>query len=173
MSFSKDNPDDRIRLGYFHYRGSNIFLQWLFPHINGIYARLGMDRLSMTKLRIYKGGNWASLTNDAVKYLVEHGSLIHRITRYSHCADEVYKHTILLNADKKFPLHHGPDIRYIDWAHREGGSPHTLRISDYEILANSECLFARKFDEDSDEAVIEKVIAVLLKDGNKGDAEKC
>lgn len=63
-----------------------------------------------------------------------------------------------MNANQKFNINPKKDIRYIDWEHHEGSSPHTLRIGDYEELIKSECLFARKFDMDVDKTIIGKII---------------
>jgi len=65
-----------------------------------------------------------------------------------------------MNADQTFRINSGPDIRYIDWEHYEGTSPHTMRIEDYESLMKSDCLFARKFDSDIDSEIIEKIVDI-------------
>lgn len=161
LEFGADNHDIyRFRLGSYHYIGDNKLFRRLYNFANRLNGALGRDRLTRHNLSVYKGSNWASLTNEAVKYLVEHRNLIYRITRHSHCADEVYKQTLLMNANQKFNIYSEKDIRYIDWEHHEGSSPHTLRIGDYEELMKSECLFARKFDTDVDEEIIWKITAV-------------
>jgi hypothetical protein len=48
-------------------------------------------------------------------------------------------------------------MRYIDRINNEGSSPHTLTINDKDILANSDMLWARKFDENKDNEIIEWV----------------
>lgn len=159
LEFGADNHEMyRFRLGCFHYRGTNKALRRLFNYRNQLNQLLGRDRLTKYNLKIYKGSNWASLTNEAVKYLVERRKVIRRATRYSLCADEVYKQTFLMDAG--FSVNSGDDIRYIDWEHHEGASPHTLRIEDYDVLASSKCLFARKFDVDVDWEVVDKIVAV-------------
>ena len=161
LEFGADNHElYRFRLGNYHYRGDNKLFQRLYNFLSILNGMLGRDRLTRYNLHVYKGSNWASLSNEAVKYLVEHRKLIYRITRHSHCADEVYKQTILMNADQQFNFNSEKDIRYIDWEHHEGPSPHTLRIEDYENLMHSECLFARKFDLDIDNKIVERIIAI-------------
>lgn len=161
LEFGADNHDIyRFRLGSYHYRGDNKLFRWLYTFSNRLNGALGRDRLTRHNLNVYKGSNWASLTNEAVKYLVEHRNLIYRITRHSLCADEVYKQTLLMNANQKFNINSKKDIRYIDWEHHERSSPHTLRIGDYEELMKSECLFARKFDMDVDQRIIDKILAM-------------
>lgn len=65
-----------------------------------------------------------------------------------------------MDANQKFNINSKKDIRYIDWEHHEGSSPHALRIGDYEELMKSECLFARKFDMDVDKGIIDKILAM-------------
>ena len=38
-------------------------------------------------------------------------------------------------------------LTYVDWSRPNKASPATLRLSDFETLKASDCLFARKFDE--------------------------
>ena len=46
-------------------------------------------------------------------------------------------------------------VRAIDW-HR--GHPYIYRIEDYKMLKESNCLFARKFDENVDNEIIDKLV---------------
>lgn len=159
LEFGTDNHEKyRFRLGRFHYRGTNKILRRLFDYRNRLNEYLRRDRLTKYNLKIYKGSNWASLTNEAVKYLLKQHREIRRVTRYSLCADEVYKQTFLMDAG--FSVNLGEDIRYIDWEHHEGASPHTLRIEDYDALICSKCLFARKFNEDVDGGIVDKIVTI-------------
>ncbi len=161
LAFDADNQDKhRFRLGQYHYRGTNAVKRAFFFALNILNGKMGKDRFSKYGLKVYKGSNWASLTNEAVRYLIERRQMIKRMTRYSHCADEVYKHTLLMNADQAFCINSGKDIRYIDWEHNEGSSPHTLRIDDYDNLMKSDCLFARKFDLDVDSEIVRRILEI-------------
>ena len=50
-------------------------------------------------------------------------------------------------------------MRYIRWDKKGElrGSPYTFKISDYNELIESDKLFARKFDENVDFEIIEKI----------------
>ena len=69
------------------------------------------------------------------------------------CADEVYKQTIIWNSKYKENISED-EIRLIDW---ERGKPYTFKMEDYNELAGSKMLFARKFDENVDNDIIEKI----------------
>jgi hypothetical protein len=71
----------------------------------------------------------------------------------THCADEIFFQT-LVRLIGIANIHNY--MRYIDW---ESGPeyPRTLRIADFEKIAQTHNLFARKFDETVDKQVIDKI----------------
>lgn len=161
LEFGKDDHlKYRFRLGDYHYNGKSSCLKHAFSLANIINTKLGKDRITRYQLKVYKGSNWASLTNRAVKELIEHKKLIKKITRWTLCPDEVYKQTLLKNSKIIFAMNTGEDIRYIDWEHHEGTSPHTLRVWDYEKMISLNCMFARKFDLEIDKNIIQKILTI-------------
>ena len=54
-------------------------------------------------------------------------------------------------------------VRMIDWDRRDGNSPHTFSMNDYEklISADEDLCFARKFSEAVDFMVVEKLYNYL------------
>lgn len=50
-------------------------------------------------------------------------------------------------------------MRYIDW---DRGTPYIFKADDYEDLINSKNLFARKFDEEVDKVIIDKIFDSLI-----------
>ncbi len=48
-------------------------------------------------------------------------------------------------------------MRLIDWDRGNGSSPYIFRSEDYEDIMASNMLFARKFDEQVDAAIIERI----------------
>ena len=49
------------------------------------------------------------------------------------------------------------NYRYIDWKARHGNNPAILDESDYEILVNSDALFARKIDPKISAKLLDKL----------------
>lgn len=78
--------------------------------------------------------------------------------RYSQCPDEMFFHTALarLEAEGR-PLAWQENLTYIDWSEATAGSPKVLTAADVETLAAQpeHKLFARKFDESVDAAVLD------------------
>lgn len=106
------------------------------------------------------GCNWASVTHEFVLALLAKKSELLKMYQYSYCPDEIYKQTFALNSEFKnrlFNTDYEFDgcLREIDW---KRGRPYTWRKEDYEYLAHSNRIFARKFDENVDRAIIDMII---------------
>lgn len=125
-------------------------LQRLLLKIQGV---MKVDRTKKIGMEIKYGANWVSITEECALYILSKEKFIKKHFKYSLCADEVYKQTLIWNSPYKNKLSQD-NIRYIDW---ERGTPYTFRITDYDELIASEALFARKFDENLDNEIIEKL----------------
>ena len=106
-------------------------------------------------LELVRGTNWCSVTDDFVSFLLSQRGVIEKRFRYSFCADEVYKHTLCWNSSFKANIYDIADeakgcVREINWVVTPDSSwlPSYV-LSDYNRLAASPALFARKFDEDN------------------------
>ena len=111
-----------------------------------IQRKLGIKRKFISLFpRLYGGGGYWSLSADAVDYIVKTNKEKHllKYMRNTHCAEEVFIHTILLNADPKFPIVND-SVRYSKWEDSTR-SPKFLDESDMEDFMGSKCFFARKF----------------------------
>ena len=155
--------DSRIdRFKYYH----------LFNNI-GINKR-GIGRANNILLKIQKnisidryknayeygfGSQWASLTENAVKLILEKEGWICKTYRFTHCCDEIYKQTVLCqNKNLKIYQVEIHNAQYIIWdAGDSSRHPHVITSDDYESLKKSECVFARKFDSNADKAIIDKL----------------
>lgn len=142
---------DRQRISRYH----GLFPQWLLGGKLNTWAailqeKFKVDRLAHTDISVRKGSNWGSLTQQAVDYLLKKEKQIIKLTRFSSCADEVYKQTILCNA--RFSVE--PDnLRLTIWD--DGSHPKILTMDDLPNLLRSDRLFARKFDLSVDSAVVD------------------
>ena len=155
---------DYERMSLFrHLSGAGKADRILESYLLKLQRMLGVDRFRKYRRKGYefrKGSEWVSLTDEAVGILLRNRRLIRRMTRFTHCADECYKQIILTKAG--VPVYRNADgetdhLRYIDWKRRDGWHPYVFRTEDYEQLAGSECLFARKFDGETDFGIAEAV----------------
>ena len=122
---------------------------------------LRINRVAKNKLHYYKGANWFSITGECARYIVDHKQLIENTFKNTLCGDEFFLQTIIMDSkykDRLWKTEKNNDytacLRMIDW---ERGNPYIFRIDDENALADSECLFARKFDMRVDSRIIDKL----------------
>lgn len=75
--------------------------------------------------------------------------------------DEIFFQTILLNSSLASDIVND-DMRYIEWKDPNSGSPSVLDMNDFPGLANSPKLFARKFDEEVDVEILDRIDHEIL-----------
>jgi hypothetical protein len=142
----------------------------------------------------YGGSQWWSLTEDAVRYVLRFADErpeVSRFYRYTHCPDEMYFQTVLLNSplsetavnrerylawsaetppeQKATGAHMIPEgtfnLRYIEWvdpaSRAPRGYPSVLDETDFDRLMASECLFARKVDEERSAVLLDRLDQAL------------
>lgn len=133
-----------------------------------IQRKIGYNRFKKWEKKGYTfemGANWVSLTDEAVQVLLSEKETIKKMTRGATCCDETYKQIVLKKAG--VPIYRDRDgktncLRYIIWS-RTAGTPHpyVFKMSDYELLMNSNQLFARKFDQNTDFEIVEAICREL------------
>ena len=113
-------------------------------------------------LKVYKGCNWWSLTNEAIKYIVsyiDNNPQYLKRFKFTTCCDEVFFHTILFNSflRKDIIL---DDKRYTDWNAKEEDEslPRILNEYDYSKILLSGALFARKVSLEKSDKLIKLLI---------------
>lgn len=118
---------------------------------------LRVDRLKNTNLELKKGTNWFSITHALAQYTVSQAPKIREMYKFTKCADEVFLHTLAWNSNFRDRIQ--PDSkRLIDW---KRGRPYTFRTEDFDALMNSSSLWARKFNEDLDPEIVQKIFDTL------------
>nr|WP_121273056.1 beta-1,6-N-acetylglucosaminyltransferase [Pedobacter schmidteae] len=101
---------------------------------------------------------WWSLTHECATYVVnifDKDTELKKFLRFSWGTDEFVLTTLVMNSPYRESTENN-NQRYIDWS--EGNpNPKLLKISDYDEIINSGMLFARKFDIDIDEKILDKI----------------
>ncbi len=147
-------------------RTKSKIVEYIDKALIGLQIILSIDRLRGEAWQIMYGSNWASLTHDFVRCVCDHEEKLNRLFRMTNNADELYLQTIAHNCgfmDRIYQPKNGErvNLHYTDWKRGNGKSPHTFRIDDYEMLRSNINLFARKFSETVDRAIIDRIIADL------------
>lgn len=111
-----------------------------------------VDRLKKLPLTIQKGANWFSITENFVRYILEHKEAIPRIFGRSVCADELFLQTMAVNspfAERIFDPYGRrtgmSNLRFVDWERGANNNPYVFQKEDRELLLALPHLFARKF----------------------------
>ncbi|WP_300752943.1 beta-1,6-N-acetylglucosaminyltransferase [uncultured Brachyspira sp.] len=127
--------------------------------------RYFISNLNVTKKKIkydiYYGSSWWNLTNNAIEYILNYlNKYKHFMNQFKNVwgSDEYFFQSILLNSEFKNKCVNN-NLRYIDWSGQKGSSPKTFTIKDYNDIKNNinDNLFARKFDENIDNDIIDKL----------------
>ena len=129
---------------------------------------LGVDRTKKYEGIVFqKGRNWFSITHGLAKRVAEKEEWIKEVFEKSVCGDELFLQTIARNSEfaknicNPNTMPEIPDTRYIDWERGSNNNPYIFRENDFEELKNASGLFARKFDCQVDEKIVEKVFQEL------------
>lgn len=152
-----------------HFRCSNIFEKIIIYAIQKscllLQKQLGIRRKYPVRLK--KGCNWVSITDDFLKYLLERKEKVVKMFNHTFCPDEIFLQTVLWNSpfrDNIFDVEneYHSCLRYIDW---NRGKPYTWTGSDFDELMDksNECFFARKFSSKNKDLIL-RIVKSLLSD---------
>lgn len=169
VTFDYDGFDQHRRVSYYHFfqeqaghKDKGVF-KWLNRTCLRIQKLIGFQRNKEICFR--KGTQWFSITDELARYVVTQKKYIHNVYRWTFCSDEVFLQTLVHNSEfkdrlyvKEYDNSNRSKMRLIDW---NRGHPYTFRDSDFEEIKASEMLFARKFDANSDDEIIRKVVLLV------------
>lgn len=139
------------------YNFGKLYRLFLHKNIRKFLSDLPIFKRS-TPENIYYGSQWWNLTNNAVKYILDYADKNPKFLKrfnYTWGSDEFFFQSILLNSQFKDNCIND-NLRYIIW---DGGAPFNLKMKDYDGI-NSYTgggIFARKFDENIDNDIIDKL----------------
>ncbi len=143
------------RVKYIHYMD--------YPFSRLTEKLLKMPRKVFSRIRLYRGSPYWSLTNGCVGYIIEFlqcNKDYISFLKHTKCPDEIFFHSIVKSSPfaenitqdferadqlKTFLSMNVHGCHYIDWTTKGVRLPKVLNESDIINLLNSEALFARKF----------------------------
>jgi hypothetical protein len=129
-----------------------------------IQRQRNMIRSFFDDIQPYNGSQWWSLTGDCVQWLYQTcrpGNRLYDFYKYTFCPDEMLFHTMLLNSEWKDSITDN-NLRCINW-NTGPEYPKIWRRGDFDSLTASGKLFARKFDDTVDNAVLDKLEVYMRK----------
>jgi hypothetical protein len=143
-------------------RGGLDRIEYRHLRLYGHHLRSPLKRPFPSGVRPYGGGAYWCLSRDCIEYVarfVVRRPDVVSFFRHVDIPDEIFFHTILLSSELRDTIVND-NLRYIDWT--QGRRPAILRARDLEALRASPKLFARKFDMDQDETVLDLIDRHLL-----------
>lgn len=142
-------------------------INWRIPgkhRLEKIVTKILPPRVFPFNYKIVGRANWFSLTNNAVQYILQflkaHPQMI-RYFKYCWGADEFIFSTILYNSHFEEKIKN--NLVYVEFDKQNIGHPKIITSADIDKLMESDKLFARKFDMDTDPAVFDKIESVAKK----------
>lgn len=124
-------------------------------------ARDGINRIEKDPNEFRFGANWVSITHELVGYILSKKDYIEDRFPFTKSPDEAFIQTLVFNSKFKNNLYYDKYdsnyiacMRLVDW---ERGTPYTWKNDDYSELMNSNMMFARKFDENTDKDIINRI----------------
>lgn len=156
------------RIKYYHIWMKNIkSTNVLYRKISNVFYRLALsiqklvkvDRVKSLDIPLHYGSNWFSISDKFASYTIEKERWLLKHFGSTSCTDELFLQTLMFSSsfyEKNYFNHldqSTPKGRYVDW---KRGNPYTFTEADLtELLEAKNCLFARKFDWDSNHEIIE------------------
>lgn len=136
-------------------------LKKLLAAVRIIQKVTGLKR-KLQPVKYYGGWNWVNLNRSAMTHIINflntNPSFL-KSFKYTLCGDEVWIQTALMNSNRDEIKVINKELRYTDW---RGclENPKVLTMEHLEELKESQDLFARKFDPDVDNAIIDRMYAL-------------
>lgn len=121
------------------------------------------------------GSQWFSITDALARYVLDKEEWLEKVFRHTSTCDEIFLPTLVWNSEFRNKLYHpepvksqkevnNSNMRFIDWTRGESiRHPWTFRANDEELLQSVPHFWARKFDENIDSEIINKIYGKLKK----------
>jgi len=166
--YQYDNSNnEKIMFYHFFQNAPNLKIQnYIRIKLLKFQKLIGINRIKSVDTEFQKGANWFSITDNFAGYILSKEKWIKKVFKFTRCADEIFIQTLAWNSVYRENLYNKEFnnnlscMRYIDWSR---GNPYIWRNKDYDELINSDYLFARKFDYNTDKDIINRIYDFLTK----------
>lgn len=157
-----------------YFKRRNLLGKFLHKSLRLTQKKIGINRLKGCNDLFSIGSAYFDITDQFARYVVSQKERIKENFISTFCADEIFIQWLWLNwPECNKLLYVNPEavehpyinrqyssvMRAIDWVR---GKPYTFKMTDYEMLMNSGCLFARKLDDKIDVRLIDKLMQTIL-----------
>ncbi len=142
-----------------HFRDGNLFTRLLRSAFLRLQEVAGIRR--NRDIAFCKGANWVSVTDAFARYFLSQEVWVRKVFSHTFCADEMVLQTLCWNSPFRQSLYETEDewrgnLRLVGW---KDGRLQDWQAVDYDLLAASDALFARKFNT-SDMRFVQRVLSL-------------
>lgn len=142
-----------------HFRDGGFFIRLLRASFLRLQEVAGIRRNQ--DIDFCKGANWVSVTDAFAQYFLSREAWVRKVFSHTFCADEMVLQTLCWNSSFRQRLYDTDDewrgnLRLIGW---KNGRLQDWQAADFDLLAASDALFARKFNA-SDMGFVERVLSL-------------
>ncbi len=167
----KKTTESRFRYYTIFPEGAGFFLTNLINNIvKGLQMLFGI-RINRN-IDFKFASQWFSITDGLARYVLSQKEWLEKVFRHTNTCDEIFLATAVWKSEYRKNLYCSEaeepnsfsmgNMRFIDWTRGESiRHPWTFRASDYDLLMSVPHLWARKFDENVDNEIIERIYATL------------
>ncbi len=153
-----------------YYLGSGISKKYFGKTINFLSSVFPvLKRKEFKEIIPFAGSQWWTIDGYTLNYIVDYvkkNPAFLKFHKYTFAADEVFFQSILLNAKDEVLLKSisNNNKRFYKWINTSNAHPDILMEKDLTEITKSNALFARKFDTEIDENILNKIDSGCLKD---------
>jgi hypothetical protein len=145
------------RIDKYHLADMNFFGKYA---LQAVINKVISKRTPPKNIKPYGYSTFWTLTQDCALFIVkyiESNPAVERYFKYTFGSDEFIYQTVIMNSAYKDAVVNN-NYRYVDWS--EGGfRPKFLVTEDFDKLIKTDCMFARKFNIDLDEHILDMIDA--------------
>lgn len=146
----------------FQYKSGSRLLYRLRRMANQLYHALQkmalVHRWRRCHIPFRKGSQWCSITPDFARYLVSRRDELLALYAHTFAPDEFFLTTALVTSPFAADWQND-NLRYICWSgQKHTPHPNIITMADAAALQTSQAFFARKFDADTDAAIVHLVL---------------
>lgn len=170
----KDSTHTRFNYYTLFPEGSGLFWKNILNNLfKGLLMALGMEINKGIEFRY--AAQWFSITDDFAHYVVSNEAWLEDVFKRTGTCDEVFMPTLLHRShfepnlfdkeehDTNVDIYAEGNMRFIDWSRGESiRHPWVFREDDWILLKGVPHLWARKFDEKVDPAIIDRIYSDLM-----------
>lgn len=146
------SPGYMVRIKKYHFNGYSFPAKKLLQKfVNKVLP----DRKFPDSLEVRKGSQWITISGNACKYVlafIDKNPRVKNYFKWVDSPDEFFFQTILFNSDFRNNIYDGV-FHFTNWS-QHNKHPKLLTMQDREELWSSYYFFARKFDINTDEEIL-------------------